>query len=163
MEIIHWIVDIILLALLIIFSLDGLTFLWVRRVYQLAYHFVIMTKPRWVIMIDVDGFKSINDNYGHRVGDKVLRKIGLLIIKESRLRGFRYGGEEFVVLLPLTGLEKAITLAERIRRKVGMINIDGLRVTVSVGIGEYEGEADKALYQAKLNGKNQVEIFVGPE
>jgi len=148
----------VLLAVLIVFALDGLTFLWVRRVYQIVYHFAIRTKQHQIIMIDIDGFKSINDQYGHPVGNKILRKVGLVILKESRLRGFRYGGEEFAIILARGEVKRATILANHIRQEIGKIDINGLRVTASFGIGQYEEEADKALYRAKAKGKDCVEV-----
>ena len=155
MEIIHWVIDLLLLALLIWFMIDGLTFLWVRRVYYIAYSLVIKTKPHCVIMVDVDNFKSINDLYTHKTGDRVLRKIGKILFKRSKGRAFRYGGEEFVILLPWVNELKAFALSETIRREVKA----KVNVTVSIGIGRFEDEADKALYEAKKDGKNRTRIF----
>ena len=155
MEIVHWAINLFLLALLFLFMIDGLTFLWVRRVYYMVYSLVIGTTPHCVVMIDVDDFKSINDIYGHRAGDRVLRKIGNILFKRSGGRAFRYGGEEFIILLPWTNSQKAFTLAETIRREVEA----KVNVTVSIGIGRFEDEADKALYRAKENGKNRTRIF----
>ncbi len=159
---IHWIIDLALLALLFVFMLDGLTFLWVRRVYQIVYRFVIKTNPHCIIMADVDDFKSINDRFKHRGGDQVLRKVGLLLLKECKGRAFRYGGEEFIILLPWTNESKAFELAERIRQKITTIKIGEINVTVSIGIGNYEEWADKAMYMAKSKGKNRIEIFKKP-
>jgi len=152
--IIHWIINIALIALLVIFITDGLTFLWVRRVYQIAYSYVIKTHPHKIIMIDVDDFKDFNTRRGHRFGDTVLKRIGTIILKESHFRGFRYGGEELVVLLPWTNEKRAFALAERIRQKVSEIDLKKEKITISVGIGDFEQQADEALYLAKGNGKN---------
>jgi len=151
------------------FALDGLTLLWVRRSYQVVYHFFIKTIPRQIIMIDIDNFGDFNNNYGHDFGDRVLRAVGHVILKESRLRGFRYGGEEFAILLPWASIEKALVLAERIKQRIGEIEVkdlinpknpididDNFRITVSCGIGRHEEEADENLYAAKKNGKNCV-------
>lgn len=125
-----------------------------------------------LIMIDVDFFKQFNDEFGHLAGDQVLRNIGS-ILKEHAHRGSdfvaRYGGEEFVVLLPDTDSIGAQRIAESIRLKVEMSN--PLRpVTISLGVvtvtqhqvkttNEAILFADKALYQAKSNGKNQFVVY----
>ena len=153
MVIVSLVINLILLVLLVLFMIDGLTFLWVRRIYQIMYSLVIKTKPHHVIMIDIDYFKSINDIYGHRTGDKVLRKVGLIILKESRGRAFRYGGEEFVILLPWTGKFKSWAIAQQILSRVKK---EIAPVTASIGIGRFEEEADKALYKAKQAGRNCV-------
>lgn len=123
------------------------------------------------IMIDIDNFKEINDNYGHQVGDKVLMTIAKLIKSELRVPDEvgRYGGEEFLVLLPFTNLSKAFRCAERIRLKIERFNIPDIdrKVTVSLGVGEYTscmaendfiGNIDRLLYKAKKNGRNRAEI-----
>ncbi|GFO68070.1 GGDEF domain-containing protein [Geomonas limicola] len=131
-------------------------------------------KPFSIIMMDVDDFKSFNDSFGHAVGDELLTVMGAVILET--IRGvdvaFRYGGEEFIVLLPETRLEKAILAAERLRAAVqaGTANkLAGSRgrgVTVSIGVASYPENADKMdelfnivdslLYQAKRCGKNKV-------
>lgn len=124
--------------------------------------------PASVIMADVDHFKRINDTYGHGIGDEVLVEVARLL--RSAVRGndscARYGGEEFTVVLPETHLAGAQIVAENIRRRVEEARFaqDELRVTVSLGVGEYplhantaEGllrRADQALYQAKEAGRN---------
>lgn len=162
----HWIVDLVLIVLLILFTFDGLTFLWVRRVYQIVYHFFSKTYPHQVILLDVDDFKKLNDKFGHRFGDLVLRKIGIILLKESKLRAFRYGGEEFAILLPWTKTDEAMILAEIIREKIYELKFEELgrngHVSVSIGIGRFEEDADKALYVAKAFGKNCIEISVKP-
>ncbi len=155
MGIIHWVFHIILLALLILFMIDGLTLLWVRRVYHIVYSLVIKTEPHSVVIVDIDNFKSINDTYSHKTGDRVLRKIGVILLKKSKGRAFRFGGDEFVILLPWTDELKAFKLAERIRQEVEIKTY----VTVSIGIGRFEEEADKAFYSAKEAGRNRAKIF----
>ena len=131
--------------------------------------------PLSLIMLDLDNFKSVNDRYGHDVGDKVLVRFAQVIKKNVRGTDIpaRYGGEEFVVLLPHTGPEEAQRVAERIRsvfeRTTFRFNGEVFRLTVSAGISScHAGEcnprellltADKALYSAKRNGKNRVEVF----
>lgn len=126
--------------------------------------------PVSVLVIDVDYFKKINDTHGHSTGDKVLRATARAIQKELRLTdpAFRYGGEEFVVILNKTGLKGAHGLAERIRQHISdnALQISGktINVTVSIGIATVEPaddmtslfeRADRALYQAKCSGRNR--------
>lgn len=128
--------------------------------------------PLHMLICDLDLFKQVNDNHGHLAGDCVLRSTGRLI--NQMLRGsdevFRYGGEEFVLLLPGTDRDGALQVAERIRHAVAETVCEcegqGLRVTTSIGLaGLGEGDdgnslfdrADKALYRAKEMGRNRVE------
>lgn len=129
------------------------------------------------IMLDVDHFKSINDNFGHLKGDDVLRELAKILKNSVRTYDVlgRYGGEEFMVLLPNTNLEKAAVLAERIRQTVER-NLGGnsgfatdKNITISIGLtdacaGDTNIEpivkrADEALYKAKEGGRNKVEII----
>ena len=130
-------------------------------------------EPISLLMLDVDEFKSYNDRFGHPAGDEALRIIGA-ILKEN-LRGAdvaaRYGGEEFCVLLPETGIEEAGAIAERIRSNIEQTEFPKRRVTVSIGIASRTQEtgsvqdlvsaSDKALYHAKRQGRNNVQIY-GP-
>lgn len=122
-----------------------------------------------IIMFDLDKFKKINDNYGHQFGDKVLKKVSDVIkicVRNIDLIG-RYGGEEFLLVLPETDLEAAKLVAERIREQIEKIvwGNTPLKVTISGGltqIGEEDEfdflrEADKLLYKAKQNGRNKIE------
>jgi len=125
-------------------------------------------------LLDIDFFKLINDNYGHSAGDAVLREFALAVqgqIRESDSFG-RYGGEEFLLMLPQTSLDESVLLAERVRRSIERLNFPGIAsdlvVTVSIGVAEFRaGEsiaqtvarADQALYQAKLGGRNRVVRF----
>jgi diguanylate cyclase (GGDEF)-like protein len=127
-----------------------------------------------LLMIDVDNFKSFNDTFGHPMGDRILATIAATIEKALRSVdfAFRYGGEEFVVILPETSLKSACKVAERIRRRVIsdtrklMRSISMESVTVSVGVASYPRDEDDAdmlvaraddlLYQAKAAGKNCV-------
>lgn len=126
--------------------------------------------PVSVLVIDIDHFKKINDTYGHAAGDKVLRATARAIQKELRLTdpAFRYGGEEFVVILNKTGGKGALGLADRIRQHVAdnaqQIGSNKINVTVSIGIATVEPNddmaslferADRALYQAKCDGRNR--------
>lgn len=131
------------------------------------------------IMIDIDYFKSVNDNYGHASGDLILKTVSKLI--KNKLRDYdiagRYGGEEFLILLPYTKLDEAQNVAERLREAVekhtvlvSKSNNDKipLNVTISLGVSEYNFEnsekdfvkcADDALYEAKKTGRNKVVIY----
>ena len=120
------------------------------------------------MMVDVDHFKSINDNHGHAVGDQVLQKIASLLNSCVRAGDLvcRYGGEEFAVLLPHLDLAGAKRAAERFRQAIESRPIHGLSVTASFGIASMDlgakdphellNEADRSLYVAKRNGRNQV-------
>ncbi len=121
------------------------------------------------ILFDVDHFKKFNDSYGHDQGDRVLQAIGRAMKEHFRTVDFpcRFGGEEFCVLLPDTSVTGTFVVAERFRRRVENMVVDGLKVTVSIGIvampacevknpEELIKKADDALYEAKRNGRNQV-------
>jgi diguanylate cyclase (GGDEF)-like protein/PAS domain S-box-containing protein len=123
--------------------------------------------PLSIIMLDIDRFKILNDSKGHVFGDHVLKEVAGVISRS--LRGLdtigRYGGEEFIVILPKTAKENAISVAERIRTNVASYNFgEGVNVTISGGVKEYHGEeltelidgADKKLYEAKNAGRNIV-------
>lgn len=158
---------------------DPLTGLHNRRYMEshlstLAEQASLRAKPLALMMLDIDYFKSINDRYGHDAGDDVLREFAVRIRKS--IRGIdlacRYGGEEFVIVMPETDLHVAGMVAERLRRSIagepfsiekGAKRID---VTISIGIStlETKGEAigdvlkraDQALYRAKNDGRNRV-------
>jgi diguanylate cyclase len=124
-------------------------------------------------MIDIDRFKRVNDTYGHLIGDVVLREVAQALKKQTRRSDFvgRYGGEEFLIILPETSLDKALILAEKLRRRVSELAIPAegrvlKDITVSIGATEYEDDptieefinrSDKWLYTAKKNGRNQVQ------
>lgn len=125
-----------------------------------------------LILLDLDYFKKVNDNYGHPVGDEVLQTFSQLLLKTKRDSDhfFRYGGEEFALIVPNTKAQAACDLVERIRADFAKISFsDGLsdlfHVTFSAGISEYRlekdlvNEADQALYQAKKNGRNQTKVY----
>lgn len=126
-----------------------------------------------VAMLDIDNFKTINDKYGHIIGDKILNRVASQIKNHLRIGDIvsRYGGEEFLIILPETDEIKAYMALERVRAAIEkkLIRIGGekLQVTVSIGLTEVDNletpievleRADKALYQAKSNGKNRIEI-----
>lgn len=137
-------------------------------------------KPLSLVMLDLDHFKKINDNYGHQNGDAVLRAIGIEL--KTHLRKYdvaaRFGGEEFVLILPETGLDEAVQTAERLRQNVADMRFNSelskLQLTVSLGIATTQNgrilglddlirEADYALYNAKREGRNRVETMAGSE
>jgi diguanylate cyclase (GGDEF)-like protein len=122
-------------------------------------------------MSDIDNFKDINDTYGHLTGDKVLKEVAKIIresIRSTDIAG-RYGGDEFVILLPETPLSDALVVAEKIRRKFSrhpiQVNDKSFNVTLSIGITAFRkkvesplsllDEADKALYLAKERGRDR--------
>jgi diguanylate cyclase (GGDEF)-like protein len=131
--------------------------------------------PLGCVMVDIDHFKKINDEHGHGIGDKVLKMVAKLL--ESKFGNkdsiCRYGGEEFCVLLPGTGLDKAIEVAQEVRSTIesyatmGIETTGSLTVTASLGVAALEqgatdpsklvDQADRALYQAKEQGRNRVE------
>jgi len=130
-----------------------------------------------LIMLDIDHFKRVNDRYGHLTGDEVLEKIATLIrqnIRDTDVAG-RYGGEEFIIILPQADLSSARVLAERIRSIIESAEMKDsagnvFAITVSLGLSGWErGEdahslisrADEALYKVKENGRNRVEISPG--
>ncbi|BCM92938.1 phytochrome-like protein cph2 [Abditibacteriota bacterium] len=124
--------------------------------------------PFSVLIMDVDHFKSFNDNFGHPAGDELLHNLGQLLAAKARTSDFvaRYGGEEFVVLLPNTNSEGAFKLAERFRLAVEAMPCSHRSITISVGVASFNAgmdnsatllaAADKALYEAKGNGRNRV-------
>jgi diguanylate cyclase (GGDEF)-like protein len=126
-----------------------------------------------MLLIDLDHFKSFNDRYGHKVGDAVLRKVADTLAKEVRLTDVvcRFGGEEFIVLMPDTAANEAALVAERLRVALGALHEDqapDLPVSASIGVAERSlaeahweqlvAVADKALYAAKQAGRNRVEV-----
>lgn len=125
--------------------------------------------PFSLLYIDIDNFKGCNDVHGHQTGDQVLRKFSRILNNQLRKvdSAFRYGGEEFIVLLPQTGEKEAREVTERIRRKVEDDLFPLYEVTVSIGVAQYRvGEdivkqADQAMYEAKRQGKNKICVFSG--
>ncbi len=132
-----------------------------------------VSQPLSLIIIDVDHFKKFNDTHGHAAGDKVLEKLGEVIIEGIRDNdiGSRFGGEEFTVILPAAGLAKAVSVAERLRTIFETSDIvikpdKTVTSTISIGVAELaQGEtqaqlferADRALYVAKQKGRNRIE------
>jgi diguanylate cyclase (GGDEF)-like protein len=157
---------------------DGLTGLYNRKKFDeiLANQFTLFRRnrrPFAVLMLDLDNFKSINDNYGHGLGDAVLADVAAMLKQSVRAVDYvaRYGGEEFVVVLVETALDAALDIAERIRSVVEIPRVQAgntlIAVTVSLGVThsresddgpeEALARADHALYAAKLAGRNRVQ------
>jgi diguanylate cyclase (GGDEF)-like protein len=157
---------------------DGLTGLFNRHFLEIALdrelrRVIRKQKPIAVLMIDVDHFKKFNDTFGHEAGDQVLRKVAGTLQQAVRSEDLvcRYGGEEFVIILPEISLEGALEKADVLRRRIAEISLhsqgEGLReITISVGIAVYPQHAespelllrasDRALYEAKHQGRNCV-------
>jgi two-component system cell cycle response regulator len=157
---------------------DALTGLYNRRYMEthvgtLVEQAISRGKPLTVLVLDIDYFKSVNDSYGHDAGDDVLREFALRIRKS--IRGIdlacRYGGEEFVVVMPETDMSVATMVAERLRRRIASeafaVQQGGrtIEVTISIGIAALGRDdnaatvlkrADQALYRAKRDGRNRV-------
>ncbi len=160
---------------------DPLTGLYNRRYFTAIAHEYFQNSLRYdhpltLFMIDIDDFKIVNDTYGHDVGDEVIIKLAKLLKESARESDviIRFGGEEFVLLLPETSRLEAQTLAQRILRKFAnepfLVAHKELQITISIGLSELDPEhdrhiedmvkkADLGLYEAKNSGKNQVQIF----
>lgn len=150
--------------------IDGLTGVYNRR--RTAEILAACLDPRYmacaVVMFDLDGFKRINDQFGHEAGDQVLRRVGTLARGYVRPtdRVGRWGGEEFLMVLPNTTLAEASRMAEGFRRLLEARNtFNGVTITASFGVAEWRpgetleqfvGRADQAMYAAKAYGKNVV-------
>ena len=140
------------------------------RVRELAQQSEVTGEPVGVIVGDLDHFKQINDSHGHAAGDAVLKEVAYLLRKQLRAfdLAYRLGGEEFLILVPGSDLQRTAELAERLREGVADDPVgDGLWVTMSLGVGASGHEerfdyatvfavADEALYQAKREGRNRV-------
>lgn len=149
-------------------NLDSLTGIPNRRRMDQIFNELIINKvPHTVMLIDLDDFKSINDTHGHTVGDEVLRAFANHLQENIEQQGmcFRYGGEEFMVILPSTTIDEALGLAENVRIKQALLDTAcGKPVTMSAGITAFTANiktanqiitiADQALYKAKQSGKN---------
>jgi diguanylate cyclase (GGDEF)-like protein len=161
-------------------STDSLTELLVRRAFLERCNVEIdrsrrQGRPLTLVVVDLDHFKRVNDNYGHATGDLVLKTFASILRRDLRsidVAG-RWGGEEFVVLMPDTSLADALAVIERIRVIVSQQSFpspaDRLEVTMSAGLAEFDGttqdpehivaQADKALYEAKRLGRNRTCCF----
>ncbi len=162
--------------------MDGLTGLFIRRYFDVRLAEEVARVKRYggqvaLAMLDIDHFKRINDTYGHQVGDEVLKQTASIIKDTVRNQVdvvCRYGGEEFVVIMPNTDLPGAELVGERIRRRRQDYSFPGpqgpIKITLSCGIScmdqattvsahELLHRADMALYQAKESGRNKVQVW----
>ena len=167
------------LELKLLASIDPMTKLFNRRyLTQISEHTLDLAKREQenlsVIMLDIDKFKFINDTYGHQIGDNVIISLSNKLIENQRKSDIicRYGGEEFVILLPNTSQNNAEKVAEKIRKDVESLTLKfelhkDLKFTISLGVSEVAIEnensiesvlkrADDALYEAKESGRNKV-------
>jgi diguanylate cyclase (GGDEF)-like protein len=130
--------------------------------------------PLSLVLYDIDNFKAVNDTHGHQIGDKVLVELSRLapnLLRNTDLLA-RWGGEEFVILIPGSDGEMAYQAAEKLRNAIEQGGFDGIgTVTCSFGVAQYVygdtaetliSRADDALYRAKLNGRNRVELAARP-
>ena len=162
---------------------DELTDLYNHRFFQEALASELASAERYrhtasLVMFDVDNFKAINDTYGHRGGDTVLREIGRFLRRTTRASdtAARYGGDEFVVLMPETNLDGALIRADLICSGIGAVPVeaDGFKINVTVSVGvavHHPGSpidkytlidlADQAMYQSKKDGRNRVSVRQG--
>ncbi|HHG90351.1 MAG TPA: diguanylate cyclase, partial [Devosia sp.] len=158
--------------------IDGLTGLYNRRYFDRHLHLMMeraqeQQRDLALLILDIDLFKPVNDKYGHSVGDKVLKEFASRLLRSVRGVDLacRYGGEEFVVLMPDTNQQRANTVAERVRGAIADMEFSiepglGVGITVSIGVAliNREGDtpesllkrADRALYRAKKMGRNRV-------
>jgi len=159
---------------------DGLTKLHNSRHFYIQLGLEVGRSNRYehplaLLLLDIDQFKAFNDEYGHLEGDKVL--VGIAGVINSCLRemdsAYRYGGEEFTIILPETNASEAVTVAERLRKAVEAETFSPTpgtqaSVTISVGVTEYAKDetksdfvhrADLAMYQSKNNGRNSVSVI----
>jgi diguanylate cyclase (GGDEF)-like protein len=155
--------------------LDGLTGIFNRRFFELRILEEIERARRYhtgmaVIIVDIDQFKNLNDEFGHLLGDEVLRQVSSLFHQQLRKIDVvcRYGGEEFAILLTQTNIEQAAVIAEKLRRSVESYQFPGVprRVTISAGVAAFTTHgktrdemiraADNGLYAAKQSGRNRV-------
>jgi diguanylate cyclase (GGDEF)-like protein len=153
--------------------IDELTGLWNRRHLMERIQVEIGRHSRYggafsLIILDLDSFKALNDTYGHIEGDRILKQLGIILkgaIRDAD-EAFRYGGDEFAILLPQTSIKDAQEVAERVRRRISAeLKTGSVSMTASLGlaswpvdgiaINEIISAADKALYQAKQRGGNQ--------
>jgi two-component system cell cycle response regulator len=159
---------------------DGLTKLYNSRSFYSQLELEVdrfnrYKHPLSLLLLDIDRFKDYNDSYGHLEGDKVLVRFSQLIKTCLRTNdsAYRYGGEEFTVILPETGGEEARTVAQRIRtaletEKFSPVEGQPVTITISIGVTQYHPKeelstfiqrADKAMYLSKQNGRNKVSVL----
>jgi diguanylate cyclase (GGDEF)-like protein len=158
---------------------DGLTGLYHHKFFEMRLKEEVDRSKRYrhnlvLIMLDIDFFKKVNDTHGHLAGDRVLEGIAAILKQGTRLSDIvaRYGGEEFAAILPYISRENAEEVAERLCAATEKKDFDGIKVTISLGMGYFDWThqdleprglievADRALYMAKENGRNRVEILL---
>ncbi len=156
-------------------SIDELTNTLTREYTEIALQELMAnsTAPFAFLLYDLDKFKNVNDTFGHQIGDRVLQKTARKVkenLTEKQIIG-RFGGEEFVVLLPETSKDEAIALAEKIRKDIENIsfNIPNLKITISIGLSFFPEngntayelllKADNALYNSKNTGRNRLTVW----
>lgn len=157
----------------IISSIDKMTGVYTRKYFDSIFKdFILLSRKSntefTIIMLDIDKFKNVNDTFGHRTGDEILGKLGNIILKHIRKTDMagRYGGEEFIIVLPNTNIEQGKIVAEKIRKAVEetiMVSQD-YPITISLGLSSFPEhgqtadelieKADQALYKAKESGRN---------
>ena len=152
---------------------DILTGAYNRRQFEEDINLIITNKDKQevqfsLILFDIDRFKTINDFFGHRIGDHVLQRISKLVVENIRTtdRLFRWGGDEFIIILPGSNWESTKTVAEKLRNIIQTEDFGiGDKITISSGFGEYIADEnadqmvsriDKALYKAKIQGRNRI-------
>ena len=171
--VVAWFIGISIFAFLLVLvsnsRYDALSELFNRNVFNYSVSKLKRSNAKYgIIMIDIDDFKKVNDNYGHLKGDIVLRRLGQIISKETTpdIKAYRYGGEEFVLTVERADLAYIKAVAGRIRKhmeeQVWAFDDNDLLITVSIGCAIGSGDdnvvmrADDNLYMSKTNGKNQV-------
>jgi diguanylate cyclase (GGDEF)-like protein len=159
---------------------DGLTGIFNRRYFEMRIAEELERSIRYgtsmaVVMLDIDHFKRLNDEFGHLLGDEVLKQVSNELLRQVRKGDLvtRFGGEEFAILLPQTNGDNAMEAAEKLRRSVAEFHFPGVPrpVTISAGIGDFPhfgktrdeivSAADEALYAAKQAGRNRVMMARG--
>jgi diguanylate cyclase (GGDEF)-like protein/PAS domain S-box-containing protein len=121
-----------------------------------------------IMMLDIDHFKKVNDSFGHQFGDYVLETVSNILVNNINNKGYvgRFGGEEFIVILPQLGIDEAYNIGEKIRNEIEKYKFNrNFKLTTSIGIKQHKGEstaelvklADDLLYKAKKNGRNRIE------
>jgi len=152
---------------------DGLTKLYNHKKIFESLDLEIKREKRYknnlsVMIVDIDFFKTVNDTYGHHMGDIVLEKLSEIIkatIRDADIAG-RYGGEEFLIIFPEISEDEAFRAGERLRKNIEAVEFENrIKITISGGVAEYIGKtaleliekADRNLYRAKENGRNRIE------
>lgn len=138
-----------------------------ERITQEIECSVVHNSPLFIMMLDLDNFKSVNDNHGHLIGDRILIDVADILINSQEIPSIpgRYGGEEFIIILPNCNEHQALSYAETIRKTISNLHYEeNISVTASIGLANFDDEttkefvkrADINLYRAKSLGKNQV-------